>query len=350
MSVITRANSLDNGVAAGVTLVNGVNGNTGGAAGAFFNAVFASAGNTITYQPGLHGMGVRFLSGGGGSASLGYDDTAGMGVQLYTRTYVNFKKFHTANATVVNARGAEGGSTGYAVRITSAGVLQFIQASGTVVLAQTPAPLNLNTWYRIETFMSAVGAWGMRVYVGDTYTPAAPEVGGTGATTGMAGTVGFTFVRWGIDGTAVQAEVLMDDIAYGTNWIGSAIGTLQAGVSITSAESGWTAVGSSSIIEALGDEDAATYAQSPGLTTAYLPIKIRLGEVGIGDITVRVRLGGDSAPDARIRLMQGLQVIATWTALNLPTTGADYSYALTTAQANSITDRTDLHVEIAGII
>lgn len=350
MSVIIRSNSLDGGVAAGVALTNGVNGNTGGTAGIFFNAVFASAGNSITYAAGLRGMGVRFLSAGGGSASIGYDDTAGMGVQLYTRAYLNIKKLHTGNMTLINARGAEGGSTGYAVRITPDGILQFIQTSGTVVLAQAPVALNLNTWYRIETFMSSVGAWGLRVFVGDTFTPVFPEASGTGATSGMAGTVGFTFVRWGIDGTAVQAEVVMDDLAYGFNWIGPSIGSPQAGVSITSAESGWSAVGSTSIIEALGDDDAATYAQSPGLTTAYLPIKIRLGEVGIGDITVRVRLGGDSAPDARVQLMQGTRLIATWTVLNLPANGADYSWALTTAQANSITDRTDLHVEIAGIL
>lgn len=350
MSVIIRSNSLDGGIASGVTLVNGVSGNTGGTAGSYFNAVFSSAGNSITYFPGFHGMGVRFLAAGGGSASLGYDDTAGMGVQLYTRSYMNFKKFHTANMTLINARGAEGGSTGYALRITPAGILQFVQASGTVVLAQAPVALNLNTWYRVETFMSAVGAWGLRVLVGDTFTPAFPEASGTGAVSGMTGTVGFTFLRWGADGTAVQAEVLMDDLAYGSNWIGPVMGSLQAGVSITSADSGWTAVGSTSIIEALGDEDAATFAQSPGLTAAYQPIKIRLGEVGIGDITVRARLGGDSLPDARVRLMQGNQVIATWTATNLAATGADYSWALTTAQANSITDRTDLHVEIAGIL
>lgn len=350
MPVIQKQNTFDGGVAAGVAITNGAAGNSGGTAGDYFNAVFASAGNSITYQPALRGMGARFLSAGGGSASLGWDDAAGTGTALYLRAYINVKKLHTANMTLINARGAEGGSTGYAVRITAAGILQFIQSSGTVILAQAPAALATNAWYRVETYMNTNGAWGLRVLQGDTFAPAFPEMGGTGATSGMAGTVGFTFIRFGIDGTAVNAEMLLDDVAQGTDWIGPSAGQLQGPVSIDSMSNGWAPIGSTSLVEAMADDDNATYAQSPALTSAYLPIKIRIGEVGIGDITVRVRLGGDALPDARVRLMQGTTVIATWTTLNLPAAGADYEYSLTSAQANTVTDRTNLFVEIGGIL
>lgn len=348
MSVITKNNSFETGAAAGTALTSGSGGNTAGAGSAFLSAVFASTNNTITYfTPSIRGgLGARVLAAGGASASFGWDESPGQAA-VYMRAYVQIRKFHTANTTLLVARGTETGA-GFYVRMTAAGVLQVVQASGAVVLATAPAALALNTWYRIEVYADRSGAWALRCYLGDTYTTRFAEMSGTAATPGMA--ANFTFLRYGMDGTAVQGEMYYDDVAFGTSWLGPvSTGTVSA-VAIESADPGWTAVGTGSLIDAVSDEDTATYAQSPGLTAVYQPIKLRLGELAAGDVTVRVRLGGDSLPDARVRLMQGTTVIATWTSLNLPASGADYEYSLTAAQASAITDRTNLYLEIAGIL
>lgn len=121
---------------------------------------------------------------------------------------------------------------------------------------------------------------------------------------------------------------------------------------VTSVESGagWTAVGAASIPAAVNDALDTTYAQSPSLTTTYQPIKMKLGTLGAGDLAVKVRLSGDNSGGARVRLMQGTSVIATWTITALPATATEYSFSLTTAQAATVTDRTNLSLEIAGTL
>lgn len=121
---------------------------------------------------------------------------------------------------------------------------------------------------------------------------------------------------------------------------------------VTSVESGagWTAVGAANVPAAVNDALDTTYGQSPTLTNTYQPIKMKLSTLGAGDLTIKVRLSGDNSGAARVRLMQGTAVIATWNITGMPATATDYSYPLTTAQTAAITDRANLSLEIAGIL
>lgn len=344
---ILKNNTFETGLAAGTTLTPA---NSGGAAGNAFTAVTAGQGSSVAVASGsIHGASARFLTAGatGASAYVAWDDSASALGGVFIRAYVQFKKFHSSNVTIITARGTET-TGGYQLRVTSAGVLQLVQVSGSVVLATGATAMTLNTWYRVELYVDRTGAWGLRCQLGDGYVPLFPEQGGTGATSGMAGN--FTVLRLGLEGTAVNAELFLDDVAYGNDWVGPVATGESSAVAIAAQDPGWTAVGSGTIAEAVSDASNSTYAQSPALTGAYQPIQLRLGALAAGDVTVRVRLGGDSLPDARIRLLQGTTVVATWTSLNLPTGGADYEYTLTAAQAALITDRSALVLEIAGIL
>lgn len=121
---------------------------------------------------------------------------------------------------------------------------------------------------------------------------------------------------------------------------------------VASVESGagWTAVGAGSIPVAVNDALDTTYAQSPALTNTYQPIKMKLSTLGPGDLSILVRLGGDNSAAVRVRMMQGTSVIATWTIATVSAVAADYTFALTTAQAATITDRSNLSLEIAGTL
>lgn len=343
---ITKANTLESGLAAGTT-ITAANTATGGNA---FTAVTVSASMSATYivAPIRDGQCARMLGAGGTAAYLEWTETTAAQSAVYLRAYIQVRKFHTGNVTLITARGAETAG-GYILRMSSTGVLQLVQNTATQVVLTTGAtPLALNTWYRIELYVDKTGAWGLRVNLGETYNPLFSELGGSGAAPGMAGL--FTVLRVGTEGAALTSEVYVDDVAYGNDWVGPLSSNISSAVAVSAVDAGWTPVGSNSLVEAVADDNVASYAQSPGLTSAYQPIKFRLGELKAGDMSVRVRLGGDALPDARVRLMQGTTVIATWTTLNLPAAGADYEYTLTAAQASTITDRTNLHLEIAGVL
>lgn len=343
---ITKANSLDSGQAAG-TAITAANTAPGGAA---FTAVTVSSSMSATYivPPIRTGLCARLLGAGGTAAYLEWTETTAAQSAVYIRAYIQVRKFHTGNVTLITARGAETAG-GYILRMSSTGVLQLVQNTATPVVLTTGATaLALNTWYRIELYVDKTGGWGLRVNLNDTHTPLFSELGGSGAAPGMAGL--FTVLRVGMEGAALASEVYVDDVAYGNDWIGPLPSNVSTAVAVSAMDAGWTPVGSNSLVEAVADDDAASYAQSPGLTSGYQPIKFRLAELKAGDVSIRVRLGGDSLPDARVRLLQGTTVIATWTTLNLPTAGADYEYTLSAAQASAITDRANLHLEIAGVL
>lgn len=346
---IIRQNSFESGWANGTAITNGSSGNSGAAAGDYFNAVFASAGNSIQFHAtSAHGLqSARLLTAGGGSATIGYDDSSATQNVVHMRGYYRLAGFHTGNIFLMQARGAEGGGTGFSVRLTSAGVLQAYQQSGGVVLGQGTKPLVVNTWYRIEAKFSRTGDWALRAYVLDNTAPYFPELSGTGATSGMG--AGFTFLRFGIEGTALNITAYLDDVAYGSTWCGPVPSTYVAPLGVVSGS--WV-IGDSggSLVDALGDSSDATYAESPTLTGSYQDMRVYLGQLATGDVSVKVRMSGDNSPTARVRLYQGAStLIASWTVPGIPSTPADFEFALTNLQAASITNRNDLQITVGAI-
>lgn len=347
---IIRQNSFESGWANGTTITNQASGNSGGGAGDYFNSVFASAGNSIQFNAtAAHGLqGARLLTAGGGSASLGYDDSTAVETTVHMRGYFRFAQFHTGNIFLMQARGAEGGGTGFSARLTSAGVLQAYQQSGGVVLGQGTKPLVVNTWYRIEAKFSRAGDWALRAYILDRTDPFFPELAGVGATSGMAS--GFTFLRWGIEGSALNITAYLDDVAYGSTWCGPVPSAYAAPLGVISGS--WTVGGGgSSVIDALGDDLDATYAESPVLTSSYQSMRVYVGQLATGDLSVKVRMSGDNTPTARVQLYQGTsKLIATWTVPGIPSDPTDFEFALSPAQSAAVTNRADLQVIVGGIV
>lgn len=348
---ITRSNSFESGLGAGTAITNAAGGNSGGAAGDFLNAVFASAGNSITYSAtAMHGTrSAQLLSAGGGSASIGYDWKEGQPTYSTTamRAYYRFSSLHAGNTVIMQTRGVEAGSTGFFVRYNAEGKVQVLQSSGNVILATSTVALSLNIWYRMEFRVTTAGEWALRVYQGDTYVMPFPELSGDGAVSGMPSNE-FTFWRWAQDGSAVNATTFVDDVAYADDWIGPVAGTEARPVSLTGA--GWLPMGSVGAVVAVSDNTELTYLESPNLTTSYQPANIRIAELGPGDVSVRVKLSGDTGPTARIRLLQGAAVVATWTAASVPATPTDYIFNVSVADSAKITNRADLRVEVGGIL
>jgi hypothetical protein len=59
---------------------------------------------------------------------------------------------------------------------------------------------------------------------------------------------------------------------------------------------------------------------------------------------VRYRAAGDGSTDLIVTLKQGSTTIATWTEANASSTMTTYTHTLTTGEANSITDYSDLRL------
>jgi hypothetical protein len=63
------------------------------------------------------------------------------------------------------------------------------------------------------------------------------------------------------------------------------------------------------------------------------------------DHVLRYSAKGDGSTDLVVRFKQGVTTIATWTETNVPATDTDYEHTLTEAQANAITNYSQLSVE-----
>lgn len=352
--MISFKNSFESG-AAGVAITAGQSGNSA-APGEYLGSALAVGANTLTYsQTCMHGsLAARLKGSGGAQVHLGYDDPTTPMTTTAMRGYFRWEAFPTssgAGATIMWARGVESGNTGYLVRTTTTNALQLVQpaAASAQQLLGTTAPLSLNTWYRIEVRFTRTGEWGLRLYKGDSYVLEGAEMAGTGGTSGTA--AGFTQWRWSMDSaTAVTGTQYVDDIAYGDDWIGPAASPESRPVAMGSA-SGWTAKGNATLQVALSDGSDTTYAESPGLTSVYQPAAARLGIIEDGDLVVRARLSGDNKPKAMVRLLQGTSVVvATWTVTDVPATATDYTFSLDAFQAAKITDRSNLWVDVAGVV
>ncbi|NKG21119.1 hypothetical protein [Paeniglutamicibacter terrestris] len=346
---IVKENTFESGWTAGTTITNTASGNSGGLAGDYLNSVFGSAGNTIQFgTTRMHGLqGCTMTLAGGNSTTLGWDDAAATNTTVAMRGYFRFTAFHTGNVFLMQARGAEGGGTGFSVRLTSTGIIQAYQGTAGVVLGLATKALLVNTWYRIEAKFSQSGVWGVRVYAGDSYNPYFSELEGSGATSGMA--AGFTFLRYGVEGTAVTLNAYLDDIAYGTTWIGP-VALEEAGPVSLLTQNTWTVSGSPSFVDAVSDDFDTTYMESPALTSTYVNMMVGMGQVGAGDISVSVRLSGDALPTASVSLRQGATTIASWIVNNVPASTTAYTFTLTSAQQALITNRADLRIVVGGII
>lgn len=68
---------------------------------------------------------------------------------FYFRFYLYVIAFPTLTATIAGSRAT--GATKSAIRLTSAGVLQFFNAEDGVQIGSDSSAISLNTWYRVET-------------------------------------------------------------------------------------------------------------------------------------------------------------------------------------------------------
>ena len=195
---------------------------------------------------------------------------------------------------------------------------------------------------------TAAGAWELRVYAGDSTTLFAAPISGTGVTTTLSA---FSSLRFSLEGTSLTANALWDDCAYGTSWIGPVAASIARPIDTVSNGGSFTTA-SSTLYNAVGDSDNATYVESPDLTSTAAPIRFLLSPLGSGTPSLTVRLSASAASpaiNAQVKLYQASTLIASWTQA-VTTTATDYTLSLSGGEVSAITDRNDLRVEVAGIL
>jgi hypothetical protein len=122
----------------------------------------------------------------------------------------------------------------------------------------------------------------------------------------------------------------------------------------------WTAVGAATIHEAIDETTAsdAEYAQSDLSPVSASAVRVKFGTltdpVSSDDHIVRYRLGKDSAGGHTIqvtaKLYQGSTLISTDPSTRtVPDSFTDYEWELSGAEADNITDYTDLRLDISAI-
>lgn len=124
----------------------------------------------------------------------------------------------------------------------------------------------------------------------------------------------------------------------------------------TSSSGNWVAVGAATLHEAI-DESSANDSDYASLLNPDSKFKVKLGtltdpESGSGHV-LRYRLRSADGEGMVVRLIQGASTeIASWTHDPAPTSFTTYNQTLSSGEANSISDYSDLYVEfevLAGI-
>ena len=213
----TKANSFM-GIASGTTITQGSGGNSGGASGTFFDTVSGTvtadtaADITFAYDRGM----LPVLSASTNSY-VAWNLTSGS--TGYFRFYFRVKALPVASIRV--ARGMNGATMEWEVRLTSTGYLGLYTAAGALLYQTQASAFATNTIYRVEVGVTA-STGEMRVYAAESTTPLTLDTFNSAPT---YATPAFTEVRFGLNTTAAQtiSGVGLAALAYSdVDWIGPA--------------------------------------------------------------------------------------------------------------------------------
>ncbi len=100
---------------------------------------------------------------------------------------------------------------------------------------------------------------------------------------------------------------------------------------------------------AMIDESSASdadYDYTDSLSTMEVKFAAGSDPSSSGGHVLRYRLRGDGTTDAVVTLKQGTTTIATWTETNVPTSATTFEHTLSGAEADSITDYTNLRLSV----
>lgn len=193
-------------------------GNSGGGSGAAFNSVIANGASTITFDNSnpAHGtFAYKLACANTQTTYLGWTFTAAG--TIVVRAYIYIGSLPGVQVRLFDIRNTTPATT---LRLQTNSANKFeIQEGGTgTPIALTSGIFSANTWYRWETYISALGAGSAHyvssIYVGDT-TP------GTFATvtrtTAQLGTANMSALQIGNNtGPAFAGNIWLDDLQYDT--------------------------------------------------------------------------------------------------------------------------------------
>ena len=162
----------------GATLTQGSGGNTGGTSGNFFDSVTIGGSATLAFDT------THFTSGSGLAAKVAtgvssansyvaWTTQAGDQPRVWFRQYLYFTANPAGNFRVFSALGGSASLAG-ALQVLSGGTLRWLNAAGSTILTTT-ATIPLNTWFRVEGFITGSpnnGQVGVSLYwPADAQTP-----------------------------------------------------------------------------------------------------------------------------------------------------------------------------------
>lgn len=114
----------------------------------------------------------------------------------------------------------------------------------------------------------------------------------------------------------------------------------------------WTAVGAGNLYDTLADESDSTY-NSLTVSSTENAHRVKLGNMNTGDILLKVKLAVSASGtpvDAVVRLYEGTTLRASFTVADVASTPTTYTYLLSPTERDSIGDRSNLHLEIGGVL
>lgn len=348
-----------NNAAGGVAGGTVTKANSGGGSGMAWDSLDVTGTATFQYSStASHGsLGYAVTSQAGNRVSFGWT-TAGSVVeskQQSLRFYYRIPALPTSENQIVIPWNIT--QTVCGVNVTTAGKLKFINRIGTGIFTAAAA-MSLDTWYRIEVGLevgtgTTDGVVRFAYFLGDS-TTAIETFTSTTADIGVDNIRAWFLGKLNNNG---DSNSFFDSIELDLT-SGNLMGPYVAAVSVlrpTSTVSNpgtWINVGGAASLSASqADESDTTLAQTPSSPSNAAITFGMAGRLATGTPTVKVRLSASAASPATyadVALMQGSTVIATRNFGPLTTTATDYSYTLTSGEAATITDRSDLRVRVTG--
>lgn len=175
---VTLTNSFESGQPTGTTITSGIGGNSGGAAGNFFDSItsgtntVAQFNSTSAYLGTLCGL---FSSGAASNASSANWTATSIGTAL-PRVYGRTVIFGSSFAVVVDFvrfRGA--GNQVFRLRINAAGKLELRANTGNTLLATSTTTFSTGTFYLIRWDITVGASATGVVYINTNLTTGAPD-------------------------------------------------------------------------------------------------------------------------------------------------------------------------------
>lgn len=246
----------------------------------------------------------------------------------------------------------------WALNLTSGSVLRIMNAASSTVVWTSSGTVSVDTWYRAEILVdnsggTTLGTCTLNVYAGDEATAVAnlsttltaQNFGGNNVETVVVG-------RYGTN--SATYTLYLDDVAIAdssTTLLGPSSGTPVYPDATHSNAGSWTAVGGATLHAVLADGSDSTYCESTDNPQTPNKFRVHLQTLSAGGIKVTLRLStSSSTPGASVNvtLYEGTTSRATWTHSGITTTVANYIHDLSAAELATISDRSNLYLEIDG--